>query len=135
MGQFLSIAVGRIFGSVSVVIGAPDIVAVAVFIGEDRDGASDHGVGRECAEIATVETVGMAWIQEEEFRLGDDVAALPNGQVASEAVERLGLRQGDVVDSDSDVVTADTLSGKRGDMLEERHAFRQIAALVEIDRE
>ena len=134
MGQFLSFAVGRIFGSVGVVIGAPDIVAVSVFIGEDRNGAPDHGVRRECAEIATVETVGMAWIQEEEFRLGDEVAALPNGQVASEAVARLGLRQGDVVDSDSGAIAADTLSGKRSDVLEERYALGQIAALGEIGR-
>ena len=115
-------------------IGAPDITAVAVFIGEDRDGASDHGVRREHAEIATVETVGMAGIQEEEFCLGDDMAALPNRQIASEAVGRLGLRQGDVVDRDDGAVTTNALARKRSDVLEERYALGQIAALVELDR-
>jgi hypothetical protein len=134
MGRFLSFAVGRIFGSAGVVIGAPDIPAVSVFIGEDRNGAPDHGVCRECAEIATVETVGMAGIQEEEFGLSDDVAALPNGQVAAEAIAWLRLRHGGVVDSDSGAIAADTLSGKRRDVLEEGYAFGQITALVEIDR-
>ena len=98
-------------------ISAPDIAAVAVFIREDRDGAPDHGVRRERAEIATVETVGVVSIQKEEFGSSDDVAAVPNGQISAEAVAWLRLRHGDIIDSDGVAIAADTLSGKRGDML------------------
>ncbi len=96
----------------------------------DRPGRRCVVVGQR-PEIPAVEGVRGLPVHEEDIAVGDDAAAVPDGQRAAQmiAVERLAHR--DAVDGDRAVGPADGLAWKREDVLQQRHALRQVAALVE----
>lgn len=103
-------------------------VAITVAAQPERDRAADDGSSGERAEIAAVETVGNARIQQQDLVFADHPAAPPDRQIAASAVagERGGGR--DAVDGDSAADTANLLSRQRGDTLQQRHAGAGIAA-------
>lgn len=81
-------------------------------------------------EIAPIETVGGR-IEEEDFTGTDPMAAAPDRQCAARAVLQFGHGRWPSINHDDCTDAADLLTRQSRDMLHERHAGRQIAAVVE----
>ena len=96
--------------------------------------ATDDRGGGQRSEIPAVEGVGGP-VHEEDFALGEDAAALPDGQRAATAVALAGVAHGNGVDADGAAETADGLTGERQNVLQHRHAARQVAAFGKERRE
>ena len=62
----------------------------------------------------------------------DNPAALPSGQASSLAIAIEGIANSHAIDGDRALDTADGLTGKGEDMLQDRNAEREISPLGEI---
>ena len=62
----------------------------------------------------------------------DNPAALPSGQASSLTIAIEGITNSHAVDGDRALDTADGLTGKGEDMLQDRNAQREISPLGEI---
>ena len=98
-------------------------------------GPAGNGGGREWAEIPAVERVGGPAVHQEDFAVADHSASLPGGQrtAAPVACERASGRL--TVDGDAGADPTDGLPRKREDVLQQRHALGQVAAIGEEVRE
>ena len=66
---------------------------------------------------------------------GDGPAALPDRQIAATSVVFARHAHGDAVDRDEKVFPADPLTGKRQNPLHQRHAARDVAAILKKTRD
>src|SRR5688572_32849593 len=104
-------------------------------VSPERIGPTDDGGGRQRPEIPTIEGVRGPPVHQEDLSGGDEAAALPDRQRTPETipVERVADRE--AIDDDCPLDAADGLTRKSEDALQERHAFGQVAALMEKGRE
>src|SRR5882757_490416 len=93
--------------------------------------ATDDGCSWERAEITPIERALRQPIHQEHLMVRDEPAALPARQDPSEMIAVLRMAQGHPVDGDHPAGSADILTWKGSDMLQERNAPRQIAARFE----
>lgn len=108
---------------------APLVAADAFLIGPERDRSADDGNCGDGSEIPAVEAVADFPIHEEKLVVADDAAALPDGQIAAEAVTLQRLAHVDPVHRDRAAGAANPLSRQAQDALQQRDAARDIAAL------
>jgi hypothetical protein len=108
---------------------APLVAADAFLIGPERDRSTDDGSCGGESEVAAVEAVADVPIHEEKLAVADHSAALPDGQIAAEAVALQRLAHLDPVHRDRGSQAANPLSRQADDALQQRDAARDIAAL------
>src|SRR5665213_4341757 len=95
----------------------------------ERQRLSDDRFGGNRPKIASIETVGDCRIHEKYFVCANVAAALPDWQLAAQAITFARLTNCDAVDDNFAVNATDPLPWKCCDSFEEGYAARQISAL------
>ena len=113
----------------------PQVAAVTSLIGPQRKRAADDGVFGDRSEVAAIEAVLDVPVHEEDFARAKRPTALPDRQLAAVPIARQRLSHRDSVNADIASDTAHSLSGKRCDALHQRHATRQVFALLKKTRQ
>jgi hypothetical protein len=90
--------------------------------------AEDRGNWKR-TEIAAVEGIGGLPVHKEDLAFRNRAAALPNGQRPVAMITFASRGHHDAIDHDGETGTADCLSGKGKDVLQEQHFAGQIFAL------
>src|SRR4051812_18545165 len=83
----------------------------------DRDCAADDRSERERSEIPAVKAVGCEPVHEEDFVIGDDLAALPDGQCSAATVTLTRKSKGHAVGDDGCTLPTDRPLADRQDAL------------------
>src|SRR5690606_5457169 len=109
----------------------PDVAAIAPVIGPDGDGAADNVTVLKRSEITTIETVRHIGIHEEYLLRRQRQTSLPIGQGAASAAVSSCLSNDTHINSNRVSNPADSLARKGGNMLDQRHTCRHIAAVCQ----
>src|SRR5229473_7354817 len=109
---------------------APQVAAVTTLIGPQWKRAADDGVLGDRSEVAAIEAVLDVPVHEEDFARAKRPTPLPDRQLAAAPIAHQRLSHRDSVNADIASDTAHGLSGKRRDSLHQRHATRQVFAVL-----